>query len=72
MMCTDTAGASKMIGVSRVTIWTWRETGRLTQIHRGSKILIPLRDIAKIMGVTQKELLSIADSKGANVWQVKV
>ena len=71
MMCADTVGASILLGVSRVTIWKWRQDNRLSEVRKGWKTFIPLRDIAKEMHITQKKLLNIAYDMGVVIWQVK-
>ena len=71
MMCTDTVGASKLLGVSRGTVYLWRLAGRLGWVQSGWKSFIPLKEIAKEKHITQKELLAIADSKGVDIWRVK-
>jgi predicted site-specific integrase-resolvase len=71
MMCTDTVGASRLLGVARSTVYLWRLAGKLGWIQSGWKSFIPLKDIAKELNTTQKELLATADSIGVDIWRVK-
>ena len=71
MMCTDTIGASMLCEVTRMTIWLWRQSGLLGQVRLGGKTFIPIRDIAKKMNTTQKQVIAIAEREGIPLWQVK-
>jgi hypothetical protein len=71
MMCVDTVGAAFLLGVSRMSVYLWRKAGILDAIFIGEKTFIPIRDIARKKGKTQKEIIAIAEREGISLWQVK-
>jgi hypothetical protein len=71
MMCINTSGAAELLDVSRVTIWRYCVSRRLHSFSYGVHHLIPLRDIAKEVNTTQKELLKEADRLDIPVWRCK-
>jgi hypothetical protein len=71
MMCVNTKGASKLLGVSTVTIWRWSVSRRLHSFSFGLHTLIPLGDIAKELQTTQGKLTKEADSRNIPLWRVK-
>jgi len=71
MMCVDSKGASVLLGIHPVTVWRWIVSRRLHGFPYGLHTLIPLRDVAKELETTQKELLKKADSYGIPVWRCK-
>ena len=71
MMCVNTVGASKLLGVARGTLYLWRLDDRFSEIHFNGRTYIPIRDIAKDMKITQRELIDMADDMGVPLWRVK-
>lgn len=71
MMCVNTKGAAKLLGVTTVTIWRWCVSRRLHGFPYGIHTLVPLRDIAKELETTQKEVTREADSRNIPLWRCK-
>lgn len=71
MMCINTKGAAELLDASRTTIWRYCVSGRFDSFAYGAHTLIPLRDVAKEAGTTQRELLEDADRLDIPVWRCK-
>ena len=71
MLYVNTTGAAKLLDISTVTIWRWCVSRRLHSFPYGLHTLIPLRDIAKELCITQKVLLEDIDSLNIPVWRIK-
>jgi len=70
MMCTDTVGASKLLGVSRMTLYLWRKSGLIESFQSDWKTFVPIRAIAKTLRRTQREIIDLADKKRIPIWRV--
>ena len=71
MMCVNSKGAAQLLGVTTMTVWRWCMSRRLHSFPYAIFTMIPLRDIAKELGTTQRELLKEADAYNIPVWRCK-
>ena len=71
MMCVNSKGAAELLDIHPVTVWRWVISRRLYGFPYGLHTLIPLRDVAKELGTTQKELLKKADRFNIPVWRCR-
>ena len=66
--CTDVRGAAALIDVAPTTIYNWIRIGKIQFIKYGRRYLIPLKEIAAELRVTQDYLIGISEKRRIPLW----
>jgi hypothetical protein len=59
----------RLLNRSRMTIWRYIQDGSLRGFNVASNVIIPLADIANVMGVTEIEVYNVALTYRLPLWQ---
>lgn len=69
-MCINAAGATQILNRDRSTIWTYVKAGRLRSFNVAGNAVIPLVDIAGMLGVTETQIYNAAIAYRLPLWQI--
>ncbi len=70
LICTNQAGAMRLLNRARVTIWNYVKDGRLRSFNVSGNVAIPLVDIAGMLNMTETELYNVAIAYKLPLWQI--
>lgn len=70
LICTNQAGAMRLLNRARVTIWNYVKDDRLRSFTVSGNVAIPLVDIADMLNMTETELYNVAIAYRLPLWQV--
>ena len=70
LICTNQAGAMRLLNRARVTIWNYVKDGRLRSFNVSGNVAIPLVDLAGMLNMTETELYNVAIAYRLPLWQV--
>ena len=70
MLCTNQEGAMKVLNRGRTTIWRLIQGGSLRGFNVTGNVVIPLADIAGLLGVTERQVYNIALAHKLPLWQI--
>lgn len=69
-MCINAAGATRILNRDRSTIWTYVKASRLRSFNVAGNAVIPLVDIANMLGVTETQIYNAAVVYRLPLWQI--
>jgi len=70
LTCVNAAGAMRLLNRTRVTLWTYIKAGRLRSFSLAGNIVIPLVDIADMLGLTETQVYNVAIACRLPLWQI--
>lgn len=70
ILCTNVAGAARLMNRHRVSISGYVRDGRLKTFSVSGNSAVPLEDIAKLLDTTEVALYNIAIAYKLSLWQV--
>jgi len=70
MLCCSAAGAMRLLNRTRSTIWTYVKAEKLRSFSVGGNVVIPLVDIASMLGTTETQVYNIAVAHRIPLWQI--
>lgn len=70
LLCSNAAGAMRLLNRTRSTIWVYVKSGRLRSFSVSGNIAIPLVDIADILGMTETQVYNAAVAYRLPLWQI--
>ncbi len=69
MLCTNVNGASRILNRTRQTVTTHIKKGNLDGFSYGRQTLVPMKDIARELGVTPSQVARAAKALGLPLWR---
>lgn len=69
-MCVSAAGAMSLLNRHRSSIWNYVQAGRLRSINVAGNVVIPLLDIAGMLGMTETQIYNVAVAYKLPMWQI--
>lgn len=60
IFCITAVSLARLINRSRIAIWRYIRSGRLTGFRVGASVVIPLADIGHFMGLTETQVYNVA------------
>lgn len=70
MLCTNQEGVMKLMNRGRTTVWRLIQRGTLRGLSVAGNVVVPLADLAALLGVTEKQVYNAAMSYQVPLWQV--
>lgn len=70
LMCTNQAGARRLLNRTRVTVWNYVRAGRLRSFTIAGNEAIPLVDIGAMLNMTENEMYNVALAYRLPLWQI--
>jgi hypothetical protein len=72
LLCTNSLGAMRLLNRSRTAVWSYVQQGILRGFNVAGNVVVPLVDIANLMGVSESQVYNAALVYDLPIWQVKV
>lgn len=70
ILCMSADSVARLINRSRTTVWRYVQAGQLKGFNVAGNIVIPLADVASLMGLTQSQIHDIALTHKFPLWQI--
>lgn len=70
LTCVNATGAARLLNRNRQTMWEYARQKRFRSFNVAGNVVIPLMDIAVMLGVTETQAYNIAISYRLPVWQI--
>ena len=70
LMCVNAAGATRLLNRNRTTVWTYIKASRLRGFNVAGNVVIPIVDIAAMLGTTATQVYNVAVTYRIPMWQI--
>jgi len=70
ILCVNAAGATVILNRDRSTIWSYVKAGRLRSFNVAGNAVIPIADIAGMLGVTANQIYNVGVGYRLPMWQI--
>ena len=72
LLCTNSVGAMRLLNRGRTAIWNYVQRGVVRGFNVAGNVVIPLIDIANLLGVSETQVYNAALAYNLPIWQVRV
>jgi len=67
--CTNQEGAMRLLNRGRTTIWRMIQEGQLRGFKEFGQVIVPLTDIASLLGITEQTAYNVLIAYRLPIWQ---